>query len=151
MMFTRSGFGWLLTVAFFSTIAGPVAAQTSVAPIATPTPAPAPGTWTVNGSDQYCSVSRTTQDPIPITFSVRTVPGSRFVELLIHNPQWRRAPLSEGQPARIVTNPGGVAFEGNAQGRRLRNGDALLIFNRLPLDFLGSFAGSSGIQVDQGE
>ena len=141
--FPRSGSRSLLAVLLLLSSQPSVTAQTG------PAPAPAPGTWTVNGSEQYCSVGRTTQDAVPITFSVRTVPGSRFVELLLHNPQWRRAPFREGEPARIVANPSGTVFEAAAQGRRLRNGDALLAFNRLPLNFLRGFAGSTEIQVDK--
>jgi TonB family protein len=112
-------------------------------------PAQTPGTWRVDAGDQYCSITRTTQDPIPVTFSIRIVPGHDFVELLMHSAQWSRPPLSEGQQAKIIALPEGVTYLQQARAGLLANRAPLLAFRRLPLDFLSTFTKSGEIQIER--
>jgi TonB family protein len=77
------------------------------------------------------------------------VPGYEFVELLLHSPHWSQPPLSDGNQAKIVANPSGVAYEHQARTFRMPNRQTLMMFPRLPVEFISTFGKSTEIQIDR--
>ena len=106
--------------------------------------------WTVDHGEVYCTLGRD-NGPDATLFTIRVIPGTGQVELLLTNRSWRQTPLSYGQAATIVMTPGEhEPREVDAVTGRLPSGSRLLAFLRLDDSFVASLAKAPRLQLIRG-
>jgi TonB family protein len=108
-----------------------------------------PGQWIINASEHFCSLTRTTRDPVPITFSLRVVPGVGTAELLIISPQWQSPPLRNLEEVQLVTDPAATEFTAEPRAGRLPNHEPIVAFRELPTPFIDAFAQASSVRISR--
>ncbi len=135
------------TMKYWLTILSGIALAGAAPATGQPNAGQTPGTWIVNASEHFCSLTRTTQDPVPITFSLRIVPGETSAELLIVSPQWDRMPVRNLAEVELVLDPADARFTRTVRAGRLRNGDRIVALIGLPTGFVDGFSQARAIRL----
>jgi TonB family protein len=111
------------------------------------TPAASAPHWNVDHGEIYCSLARDYGPGNP-NFSIRAIPGSTRVDLLVSSRSWRRTPLTHGQSARVALSAdSGQPIERFTYAGRLPGAGLVMAFQGLGLDFLDRFARSNQLRL----
>ena len=132
----------------------PAAAQPPAAPPPAAPPAPQQQqqrvSWEVDWGEQYCTLARVGLGADSVTFGIRTIPGSDWLDIVMISEAWRSFPVSQGGSATVRLLPSGRTFVTELTGTAVRaNGNRAIILRSLTREVADALRDSERLQVEQ--
>ncbi len=126
-------------------LAAPVAALSD-----TPMPAAEPkAKWVVDYAEERCSISRSA-GPTGVSFTLRTIVGDDFPDLIIHSAAWREDPLQGRSEAEVSLTPARTALKAEGFAEREADSGYVIFLTGLPGDFVEQFAQAQTLTIRRG-
>jgi len=110
--------------------------------------APKNGRWVVDWGEHRCTLVREIGGGTGITVLVRTYIGTHQPEVIIINPSWTKAPVSDRSSVELALLPGGHTVQVEAAtGTTKADKTQLLLLSKLDNDFFDRFAEARGLSL----